>query len=150
MAPQFQYVHCWILWLLRKTYQLLFSKTLIVKVIQPMAIKKDWTFICNNFFESYERNWSDIFMFDGSSNVQLGGKLLKVHFPKLTVMREVEHTVSLFFNDVSKIPIANQIISAYKMIYNIFGSGIYNKPHSIFKSKYQEFQNRNISLFSGK
>ena len=24
-------------------------------------------------------------MFDGASNVQLGGKLLKVHYPKLTV-----------------------------------------------------------------
>ena len=30
-----------------------------------------------------------------------------------------------------------------------FGSGIYQKPHSIFKSKYQEFHNRNIGLFSG-
>ena len=35
------------------------------------------------------------------------------------------------------------------MIYNIFGSGIYHKPHSIFKYKYQDFQNRNIGLFSG-
>ena len=35
------------------------------------------------------------------------------------------------------------------MIYNIFGSDIYHKPHSIFKSKYQEFHNRNIGLFSG-
>ena len=35
------------------------------------------------------------------------------------------------------------------MIYNIFGSGIDNKPHSIFKSKSQEFHNRNIGLFSG-
>ena len=61
-------------------------------------------------------------MFDGASNVHLGGKLLKVHYPKLTVMRGVEHTLSLFFNDVSKIPIVNQIISAHKMIYNIFGS----------------------------
>ena len=49
-------------------------------------------------------------MFDGDSNVQLGGKLLKVHYPKLTVMCGVEHTVSLFFNDVSKIPIVNQTI----------------------------------------
>ena len=64
-------------------------------------------------------------------------------------MRSVEHTVSLFFNDVSKIPILNQIISAQKMIYNIFGSAIYHKPHSIFKSKYQEFHNINIGLFSG-
>ena len=63
-------------------------------------------------------------MFDGASNVQLGVKLLKVHYPKLTVMRGVEHTVSLFFNDVSKIPIINQMISTHKMIYNIFGSSI--------------------------
>ena len=40
--------------------------------------------------------------------MQVGGKLLKVHYPKLTVMRGVEHTVSLFVNDVSKILIVNQ------------------------------------------
>ena len=91
----------------------------------------------------------DIVMFGGDSNVQLGGKLLKVRYPKLTFMRGVEHTVSLFFNDVSKIPIVNQIIYAHKMIYNIFGSGIYHKPHSIFKYKSQEFHNRNIGIFSG-
>ena len=68
-------------------------------------------------------------MFDGASNVQLVGKLLKVHYPKLTVMCRVEYTVLLFFNDVSKIPIVNQIISVHRMIYNIFGSGIYQKPH---------------------
>ena len=88
-------------------------------------------------------------MFDGASNVQLAGRILKVHYPKLTVMRGVEHTVQLFFNDVSKIPIVNQMISAHKMIYNIFGSGIYHKPHYIFKSKSQQFHNINIGLFSG-
>ena len=31
---------------------------------------------------------------------------------------------------------------------NIFGSGIYNKPHSMFKFKSQEFHNRISSLFS--
>ena len=65
-----------------------------------------------------QKHSTDVIMFDGASNVQLGGKLLKVHYPKLTVMRGVEHTVSLFFNDVSKIPIVNQMISAHKMIYN--------------------------------
>ena len=64
-------------------------------------------------------------------------------------MHGVEHTVSLFFNDVSKILIVNQMISAHKMIYNIFGSGIYYKPHSIFKSKSQDFRSRNIGMFSG-
>ena len=68
-------------------------------------------------------------MFDGASNVQLEGRLLKMHYPKLTVMRGVEHTVLLFFNDFSKIPIVNQMIYAHRMIYNTFGSGIYHKPH---------------------
>ena len=62
------------------------------------------------------KNLTDVIMFDGASNVQLGGRLLKVHDPKLTVMRGVEHTVSLFFNDVSKIPIVNQIMSTHNMI----------------------------------
>ena len=45
---------------------------------------------------------SDIVMFDGASNVQLSGRLLKAHYPKLTVMRGVEHAVLLFFNNVLK------------------------------------------------
>ena len=70
-------------------------------------------------------------MSDRASNVQLAGKLLKIHYPKVSIMREVEHTVSVFFNDVTKIPVVNQIITAHKSIYNLFGSGIYHKPHSI-------------------
>ena len=92
---------------------------------------------------------TDVIMFDGAFILQLGGNVLKVHYPKLTVMCEVEHTVSLFFNDISKIPIVNQIISAHNMIYNIFGSGVYHKPHSIFKSKPQYFHKINIGLFNG-
>ena len=89
-------------------------------------------------FETYERDWpnqklSDIVMFDGSSNFKIMRRLLKVHYPTLTVMHGVEHTVSLFFNDVSKIPIVYQKISNHKMIYNIFGSSIYHKPHFILK-----------------
>ena len=64
-------------------------------------------------------------------------------------MRGVEHTVSLFFNDVSKIPVVNKMITDHKAIYNLFVSGIYKKPHIIFKSKSYEFHNRNIVLFSG-
>ena len=41
------------------------------------------------------------------------------------------------------------MISTHNMIYNSFGSGIYHKPHSIFKPKYQEFHNKNIGIFSG-
>ena len=80
-------------------------------------------------------------MFDGASNVQPAGRPFKVHYPKLTVMCGVEHTVLLFFNGVYKIPIVNQMVFAHNTIYNIFGSGIYNKPCSIFTSKYQYFYN---------
>ena len=64
-------------------------------------------------------------------------------------MCAVEHTVSLVYNDVSKIPVVNQMITAHKAIYSLFGSGIYHKPHSIFKSKSYEFHYRTIGLFSG-
>ena len=63
-------------------------------------------------------------------------------------MRGVEHTVLLFFNNVSKISIVHQMISSHKMIYNIFGSGIYHKPHSVLKSQSQEFYNKNIDILS--
>ena len=72
---------------------------------------------------------SDIFMFDGASNVQLSRRLLKVYYTKLTVMRGIEHTLSLFFNDLSKITIAHQMIYVHKMIHNIFGSDIYHMAH---------------------
>ena len=72
-------------------------------------------------------------MFDGALNVQLEGILLKVHYLKLTVIRFFEHTSSLCFNYFSKTPIFHQMIFAHKVIYNIFGSGIYHKPHLIFK-----------------
>ena len=63
--------------------------------------KKDATFICNSFLDHMReidpgKTLTDIIMFDRASSVQLGGKLLKLHYPKLTVMRGVEHTVYIF------------------------------------------------------
>ena len=76
---------------------------------------------------------TDVVMFDGASNVQLGGQLLKIHYPKISVMRGDENIVSLFFNYVSKIPAVNHMITYHKAVYNLFGSSIYHKPHYIFK-----------------
>ena len=84
---------------------------------------------------------SDIVMFDKALNVRLGSRISKWNNLKLMVICGVKHTVSLFFNDVSKIPIFHQMISSHKVIYNIFSSGKYHKPCSIFKSKSQEFHN---------
>ena len=77
------------------------------------------TFICNRFLEHVKRidphkSITDVVMFDGASNVQLAGELLKIIYPKISVMRGVEHTVSLFFNDVSKIPVVNHMITSHK------------------------------------
>ena len=41
-------------------------------------------------------------MFDGASNVQLGGDLLNIYDPKLTVMCGIGHTASILFNDVAE------------------------------------------------
>ena len=60
-------------------------------------------------------------------------KFLQINYPKISVMRGVGKTVSLFFNDFSKRPFLNQIITVHKEIYNLFGSGIYQNPNSIFK-----------------
>ena len=88
-------------------------------------------------------------MFDGASNVQISSELLKIHYPKVSVIRGVEHTISLFTNDVTKTPFVNQMIIAHKVIYNLFGSGIYHKADSIFKSKSCEFHNSIIGFFNG-
>ena len=42
------------------------------------------------------------------------------------------------------------MIQNHKEIYNLFGYGIYQKSHSIFKLKYYKFYHRNIGLFGGK
>ena len=67
--------------------------------------KIDGSFICNWFLNNLKevdlaKKFSDIVTFDGSLNGQIGARLLKLLYPKFTVMRGVEHTVSLFFNDV--------------------------------------------------
>ena len=64
-------------------------------------------------------------------------------------MRGVEHTVSLFFNNVSKIPVMNHVITAHNAIYNVFGSDKYYKSHYILKSLLYAFHYQNVGLFNG-
>ena len=49
------------------------------------------TFICRRFLEHMktidpDNSITDIVVFDGSSNVQIGGDILKIHYPKLNVL----------------------------------------------------------------
>ena len=63
-------------------------------------------------------------MIGGVSNVHIGAELLKTRFTINAVLGGVKHTVSLFFNYVSKFQVLNQIIKAHKAIYNLFDSEI--------------------------
>ena len=92
---------------------------------------------------------TDVVMFGWALNLQLGGEVMKIHYPKLTVMHGVENSVSLFFNDISNVLSINQMITDHKEIDNLFGPGIYHKTHSVFKSNPFKCYNRNIGLFSG-
>ena len=59
------------------------------------------SFICNRFLEHIRKidphkSITEAFMFDGASNVQLAGEILKILYREVTVVRGVEHTVSFF------------------------------------------------------
>ena len=136
------------------------GKNIIVAVLELVNWKghlgdgeKNVTFIFHRFLECMKtidptKSITDVVMFDGGSNVQLGVDILKIQYSKLTVMRGVEHSVYPLLSDVSKLPILNQMIQYHKTIYNLLGSEIYHKPDSVFKSKLYEFHNSNIGLFS--
>ena len=122
MVPQFQDVHCSIFWILKKI------PVAVLEIVDCQGRladvnKKCGIFIYNQFLGHMKetdprQKLPDIVMNNGASNVQLSGRLLKVYSPKFIVIHFVEHTVLLFFNDVSKIPIVHQITSAHNMIFN--------------------------------
>ena len=79
----------------------------------------DGTFICTRFIAHIitidpHKSITHVVMFDGASNVHLAGELLKMHYPKISVMDGVENTVSLFFRDFSKISFVNNMITVHK------------------------------------
>jgi len=47
---------------------------------------------------------TDIFFFDGASNVAKAGQVLQAKFPRSYSLHGGEHVVSLFFDDISKLP----------------------------------------------
>ena len=82
---------------------------------------KNVIFICTIFIERTRKidpcnTITDVVMFDGASKVHIGGKLLKIYYLKISILRGVGLTAYLFFNDVSKILVANQIGTYHKAI----------------------------------
>ena len=81
--------------------------------------KKDGYFISSLFLPVIEcldvlKDKADIAFFDGGSNFQLAGRIIRARFPRVTVVHGLEHVLSLVFVDISKIPV---IHVSYFVIY---------------------------------
>ena len=89
-----------------------------------------------------------VFMFDGYLNVQLGGDILKIRYPNLTVVCGVEKCLYIFQSSFQN---TNCEPDGYRSQWNIkhFCIWITSKSALCFKPNYYEFFNRNIGLFSG-
>jgi hypothetical protein len=70
--------------------------------------KKDALYIADMFEEKVieydpEKIYTDVFFFDGASNVQKAGEVLMARFPRTFCFHGGEHVVSLFFSSIAKI-----------------------------------------------
>lgn len=98
-------------------------------------------------FESAIPNSVDLLIFDGASNVQKAGAILEARYPRITVLHGAEHVVSLFFSDILKTPELKGMVTIYKKIYRVFGSGAMHQPYALFQKKSKDFNDgRNIGL----
>jgi hypothetical protein len=87
----------------------------------------------------------DLLLFDGASNVQNAAKLASIIYPRITVVHDVEHVVSLFFKDIfTKMPVFQCLSQSSKWCRNIFGS-THCGPHAIFK-KHSIMHNNGIYI----
>ena len=72
--------------------------------------KKDGSFISSLFLPVIEsldvlKAKAHVVFFDGGSNFQLAGQIIRARFPRITVVHGLEHVLSLVFVDISKIPV---------------------------------------------
>jgi hypothetical protein len=70
--------------------------------------KKDALYIANNMSDVVDEydpqgNLTDVFFFDGASNVAKAGQVLEVIYPRTVALHGGEHVVSLYFSDLAKI-----------------------------------------------
>jgi hypothetical protein len=87
----------------------------------------------------------DLVFFDGASNVQNAGKILRAFNPRITVGHGAEHVVSLLFADVYTKVKSFMLLSAFaKRVRNIFGA-VRHSPSAMF-TKYSCQHNRGVHL----
>ncbi|KAL3766725.1 hypothetical protein ACHAWU_003114 [Discostella pseudostelligera] len=90
--------------------------------------KKDESYIAS-LFEAKVAEYdpgnvnTDVFFFDGASNVQKAGEVLMAQFPHSFCFHGGEHVVSLFFSFIAQIPQIKLLIHKTCWLHNVFGSG---------------------------
>ena len=78
-------------------------------------------------------------LFDGASNVQKAGRVIEAKYPQVSVLHGIEHVISLFFSNVSRLPFLHFAIINYRRVYRVFGSGSMHSPYAIFRKQAQTF-----------
>ena len=86
----------------------------------------------------------DLVVFDGASNVQKAGRILSIVFPRVTCIHGAEHVLSLFFDDIFKLPELDMLASFYSSLRNRFGS-VRHSPAAMFK-KYSKSHSNGVAL----
>jgi hypothetical protein len=99
--------------------------------------KKDASYIASLFSNEVikfdpQSSFTDVFFFDGASNLQKAGKILMAKFPRTYCFHGGEHVVSLFFSSIAKIKPIKLLILKTCMFYNVFGSGANHAIHAQF------------------
>ena len=66
---------------------------------------------------------ADLAAFDGAGNVQVAGQILRLIFPRMTVIHGCEHATDLLFKDVyTEIDEFKEIAKLTRKVRNVFGS----------------------------
>jgi hypothetical protein len=106
--------------------------------------RKDATYIASIFNDHIKELdpqgvYLNAIIFDGASNVQKAGQVIQAKYPQVSVLHGIEHCISLFFSDVTKLPVVNAIIENYRCVYRVFGSGSMHSPYAMFRKQAQTF-----------
>jgi hypothetical protein len=99
--------------------------------------KKDASYIASLFAAEVikfdpQSSFTDVFFFDGASNVQKAGQILMAKFPRTFCFHGGEHVVSLFFSSIAKIRPIKLLILKTCRLYNVLGSGANHAIHAQF------------------
>ena len=114
----------------------------IAKVIMPLIQQIESE---EDILKRKSQGIVDLVFFDGASNVQNAGEILKACNPRITVGHGAEHVVSLFFSDVYRKVDSFKILALFaERVRNIFGS-VRHAPASMFK-KYTRMHNNGVHL----